>query len=324
MKCPRTVLLPLLIGIGLQPAVAAGESEVRRWLEQMINSVHSLTYEGTFVLLHDNHLESMKLIHAVSEDGTKTERLVSLNGHAREVVRDSASVTCIAPGSRSVSVGSRLRGGGFGAVFSMDLEALYEFYHFQLLQRARIAEREAQVVAILPKDGFRYGYRIYLDTNSFLPLKTDMLNADGKVISQIMFTNLRVAETLQEIDISNMEGTAGYRWRNRGRIQPVTESSNPDWHFEALPAGFALTLQTRRANGEGGRTDHFVFSDGLASLSVYIEQEDRDSGLLGASQMGAINAFGRELDGFQVTVVGQVPAQTVRKVAQAVRPGQGG
>ena len=251
------------------------------------------------------------------------ERLVSLNGHAREVVRDNASVTCVAPDSRSVSVGSRMGGGGFRAVFSMNVETLSAFYDFKLLQSARIAERPAQVVAILPKDEFRYGYRIYLDKGNFLPLKTDMLDVDGRVVSQIMFTSLRVDDSLAEIGLASMDGTEDYRWRHRGRVQPMKINEDSAWRFVDLPRGFDLSFYTRQNSGAGGtELDHFVFSDGLASLSVYVEKSGPEAGLRGASQMGAVNAYGHETAGHQVTVVGQVPALAVQKIATAIRPAQ--
>ena len=321
----RPILLPLLIGAGLQWQIAAAASpqlDVRGWLEHMIHAVHSLNYEGTFVYLHDNHLESMKVIHTVVDDG-EMERLVSLNGDAREVVRDNASVTCVAPDSRSVSVGSRIGRGGFRAVFSMDVEALSAYYDFKLLQTARIAERPAQVVAILPKDEFRYGYRIYLDKANFLPLKTDMLDAVGKVVSQIMFTNLRVDDDLATIAMTSMEGREDYQWQHRGRVQAMKSGEDANWRFVDLPRGFDLSLYARRNTGsDGAELDHFVLSDGLASLSVYVERSDAEAGLRGASQMGAVNAFGREMAGHQVTVVGQVPALAVQQVATAIQPSE--
>ena len=321
----RSLLLPLLLAAGLQiqGAVFASPTpamDVRDWLQHMIHAVHTLDYEGTFVYLHDNHLETMRVIHTAGDEG-EMERLLSLNGHAREVVRDNASVTCVAPESRSVSVGSRIDKGGFRAVFSMDVESLAAHYDFKLLQEARIAERPAQVVAILPKDGFRYGYRIYLDKSNFLPLRTDMLDVDGRAVSQVMFTELRVGDTLSGIGLASMDGREDYRWQHRGRAQPIKSTSNPGWRFDGLPSGFVLSLHTRRKSGPaGGELDHFVFSDGLESLSVYIEQASAGAALRGASQMGAVNAFGREIGGNQVTVIGQVPALAVQQIATTIQP----
>ena len=314
---PRITLSGVLIlALALQPAAAkTSQQDVRDWLERMIQAVRSLSYEGTFVYLHDNHLESMHLKHLANESG-EWERLVSLNGAAREVVRDSASVTCVAPDSKSVSIGGALR-----AVFTMDLGLLSTYYDFRLLGSSRVAGRDAKVVAIIPSDSLRYGYRIYLDQKDFLPLKTDMLNSDGEAVSQVMFTSLDVKKDFATQAESILDGKEDYAWVNHRPMRQMEKAQQGRWLFQDLPAGFGIRLHTRRSGAPGqSKSDHFVLSDGLASLSVYIEKSAGEVGLRGGSQMGAINAFGRELGGHQVTVVGEVPAITVEKVAAAIRP----
>ncbi len=317
----RTFLVSTLsIGLSLG-AVAAVEDrkDVREWLEAMTTAVRSLNYEGTFVYLHDNQLESMRVIHTVDEGGER-ERLVSLNGAAREVVRDNASVTCITPDSNSVSVSRRAVGGGFRAVFSMDPESL-SHYEFRVMNDTRIAGKPVKVVGILPKDGFRYGYSLYLDRENALPLKTDMLAVNGVPVSQIMFTSLYVNPDLRDHDQATLDGKEHYGWVNQKPLHPINEDEQPDWVFGDMPAGFVLDLHSRRSAGSGGGImDHFLFSDGLASVSVYVERTGDGIGLRGGSQMGAMNAFGREIEGHQVTVVGAVPSVTVQTIAEAVRP----
>jgi sigma-E factor negative regulatory protein RseB len=306
----------LLLGLALQSAAGKSmQQDVRVWLERMIQAVRSLNYEGTFVYLHDNHLESMHLLHRVNEGG-EWERLVSLNGAAREVVRDSASVTCVAPDARSVSIGGSLR-----AVFTMDLELLSTYYDFRLLGSSRVAGREARVIAIIPNDRLRYGYRIYLDQKAFLPLQTEMLDSEGQTLSQVMFTRLEVKKDVTKPTESILDGKEDYAWVNHRPMREMKKNQRNSWLFQDLPAGFGIRLHTRRSDGPGkSASDHYVLSDGLASLSVYIEKSAGEVGLRGGSQMGTVNAFGREVGGRQVTVVGEVPAVTVKQVAAAIRP----
>ena len=320
MRAGYTSHCLLLFCCLLQSATAfAGEKDVRAWLQSMVESVRTLNYRGTFVFLHDNQLESMEIFHTVDARGEK-ERLVSLNGAAREVVRDDASVICIAPDAKSISVSRRGAGGAFRAVFSMDIAALSAFYDFQLLNRVRVAGREAQAVAILPKDAYRYGYRIYLDSQKALPLKTDMLDDKGSVISQIMFTSIEIDTHLQETADGDLDGREYYHWvqREPGKVKTGTEES--EWSLQGLPQGYRIRLRTQMPAGtEGPPVSHFVLTDGLASLSLYIENSGSDSVMVGGSRMGAVNAFGRVVDGYQITAVGAVPALTVEKIAQAVR-----
>jgi sigma-E factor negative regulatory protein RseB len=107
-------------------------------------------------------------------------------------------------------------------------------------------------------------------------------------------------------------------------MHPIPKGEKPGWVFEKMPAGFIMDLHSRRSDGLGGGImDHFLFSDGLASVSVYVEPNGEGIGLRGGAQMGAMNAFGREVDGHQVTAVGAVPPVTVQAIAEAIRPAAG-
>ncbi|MCW8907737.1 MAG: MucB/RseB C-terminal domain-containing protein [Sedimenticola sp.] len=307
-----------LLALPAQGSTEGRGGDVRDWLQRMVNAVHSLNYEGTFVYLHNNQLESMRIVHNADEDNEK-ERLLSLNGVPREVIRDNASVTCIAPDAQSVSIANRVGSYGFRAVFAADISQLSNLYDFHMLGEARVADRPAMVLAIVPRDAFRYGYRIYLDKQHALPLKTDMLDRSGEALSQLMFTQLQVHSGKSEIETISLEGKEHYRWELQKPIKTLQEKNGSRWSFEGLPEGFKIILYSRRKAGErGGEVDHFVLSDGLASLSVYVEPA-ADDDLRGGSNIGTINAYGSVREGFQVTVVGEVPALTVEHIASALR-----
>ncbi|MCG8426641.1 MAG: MucB/RseB C-terminal domain-containing protein [Chromatiales bacterium] len=289
------------------------------WLARMVEAVHTFNYEGTFVYLHDNHMETMKVIHAVRGDN-EYERLISLNGTAREVIRDNASVTCVAPDSKSVSVGKRLLGQGFRAIFSADTQELTDNYEFRVLGESRVASRKAKVFAIIPKDNFRYGYRIHLDTETALPLKTDMLDSQGEAVSQLMFTSLRVDNSIESGTESLLEGKEHYSWQQERPTRKLADKES-QWYFgEQLPKGFKKFYHSRRPAPSGQPyTDHLVLSDGLATLSIYIEDGAAKNLLSGTSRMGAVNAFGIQISGFHATVVGEVPAVTVEVIAKSLK-----
>ncbi|HHH38736.1 MAG TPA: transcriptional regulator [Sedimenticola sp.] len=318
----RRALSLLLLVVSL-PVLAerADTATVQGWLQRMVQAVHRLNYDGTFVYLHDNHLETIRVIHRAGPSGER-ERLISLNGAAREVVRDDASVTCIAPDTRSITVGRRVTT-AFRAIFSMDAEKLSSYYDFQSLGETRIAGRPAKVVAIVPRDGYRYGYRLYLDQKTYLPLKSDMIDEKGNLVSQVMFTSLEIRqETTAGLDEPSLEGKEDYHWVNQRSMYPMPGGGEEGWRFEGLPAGYRVGLYAHSSeNRKQPDMDHIVLSDGLASVSVYVEPAGSGPGLQGAARMGAISAYGRQLDGFQVTVVGEVPMAMVERVAAAIRPG---
>lgn len=315
----RFFLIPFALLLLSQSLVASEELTARDWLERMMHAVQSLNYQGTFIYLHDGQLESMRIVHAV-ENNRVRESLISLNGHPREVVRDDDLVTCVIPESNQVSVDRRPPSDKFLNLLPKDLAQLEEHYDFHLLDLSRIANRQARVVTIAPKDSLRYGYRFYLDTETALPLKSDLINEQAQIVEQTMFTELEVGKA--EInDIYRRESLFTFRLRNNADAQHNTAGEAADrWNFQRLPSGFKLTLTHYLPDPEGTTpVEQYVFSDGLGSLSVFVEHEKHQDGLTGASRLGAINAWGGRVEGYQVTAVGEVPAVTLLGVVQGMQ-----
>ncbi len=284
-----------------------------------MDAVQHLSYQGTFVYLHDNQLETMRIVHAVDEDRVR-ESLTSLNGQPREVLRDDDVVTCVIPESNQVSVDRRPPSDKFLNLLPEDLAQLEQHYSFHLLDRSRIANHQAQIVTIAPKDALRYGYRFYLDADTGLPLKSDLLNEFGEVVEQTMFTELEVGKA-EISDIYHRESLYTYRLQNNADAADNLSSDYVSrWDFQRLPSGFRLTLKHYLPDPEGSvPIEQYVFSDGLGSLSVFVEQGEHEDGLSGVSRLGAINAWGGRVQGFQVTAVGEVPAVTLLGVVQGMQ-----
>lgn len=311
-------LLPALLAVAGQAFAA---DSARQWLDNMSNALQSLNYDGTFVYLHDGKLESMRIVHQASEQGVQ-ERLMSLTGSPREVLRDDKAVTCIMADSKSVTVGQSRPRPPFPVVPD-DLDKLSRYYRLQVLGEERMAGHLTQVIAITPKDSFRYGYRLWIDTSNYMLLKSDLTDVDGLAIEQVMFTRLDVSDQLPAVALRPSLTGDGYSWTRQGDAarNTATKSVNPHWTVKRLPVGFQMMdFQRKRMRREGASAEHMVFSDGLATLSVYIEKAKSEAqAFLGLSTMGAMNAFGAVVDGYQVTVVGEVPPATVQMVAASMQ-----
>lgn len=318
LKSGLTLLAFLLI---TNPAAAENEQGAKQWLERMIQALNNLDYQGTFVYLHDNQLETMRIVHAV-KNGKVQERLISLNGAPREVIRDHSSVTCVMPESQEVSVDKRPLSRKFLALLPEDLHQLDSHYFFRWLGKGRVASREAMVVAIIPKDGLRYGYRFFLDKDYNLPLKYDLMNERGKAVEQTMFTHLEIGVADFETESLATIGSS-QRIELKGQSDNSNVAESPDegiWMFKNLPDGFNLSMLNRLPDPSGSQMiEQYVLTDGLASLSVFVESGGKGEALKGVSRLGAINAWGGELDGYQVTVVGEVPAMTLLGIVDAMQ-----
>jgi sigma-E factor negative regulatory protein RseB len=137
-------------------------------------------------------METMRIIHRVGENGEQ-QRLISLTGSAREVIRDNESVTCIFPDDRAVMVDKSL---GQKPIFQLPqpIESVSSFYHFNTDGEERVAGRQSWVVNILPADQYRYGYKLWIDQDSYLLLKSQLRDTDNEVLEQILFTQLDIHE----------------------------------------------------------------------------------------------------------------------------------
>jgi sigma-E factor negative regulatory protein RseB len=319
---------PLLWLLLVAAAVEAhAENPARRWLDGMSEALQSLDYDGTFVYLHDGKLEAMRITHRFDGGGEK-ERLVSLTGSAREVIRDNQSVTCIMPDSKSVMVG-RSRPRQPFPVVPRDLDTLEQYYRFESIGDDRMAGVMTQVVAIMPRDAYRYGYRFWIAKDSKMLLKSDLTGVDGTPIEQVMFTQMGVGKEVADSDAAMLAspGEARHAWRHQDiGGAAAADPGQPRWVVRRRPDGFALThYQRKQLQPGGGGTEHLVYSDGLATVSVYVEMASAgQDALTGLSSMGAMNTYGAIVGGHQVVVVGEVPAATVEMMARSIDSRQDG
>jgi sigma-E factor negative regulatory protein RseB len=234
------------------------------------------------------------------------------------VIRDEESVTCVLPDSNEVSIDKRSPSKKFLNILPQNLAQLEDHYSFRLAGENRIADHQAQVVVIVPNDRLRYGYRFYLDTESGLPLKSDLMNEHGKVVEQTMFTDLEIG--VAEIrEPHQRESLFTYRLKNNEGVS-LSHKTDSRWNFLRLPAGFRLSMQHQLHDPLlSTPIEQYVFSDGLGSLSVFVEAEIRNEAFRGVSRLGAINAWGGQVAGYQVTAVGEVPAVTILGVVQGMK-----
>lgn len=294
-------LMPWMVtGLAAAPPTSAADQ-----LQRMADAVNSLSFEGTLVYLHKNRLETLHIRHSI-EDGQVRERLISMTGPVRAVTREDDEVTCVLPNSQTISV--RRHGVTHDLLRSraLDPELLGNHYEVRGLGVARVAGRETEVVELVPSDDLRYGYRFYLDRETGLPLKTDLMGAEAEPIEQIMFTSLQFTHE----DASGNPVTSlsiGPRHKPWSAIAAETH-----WRFAQMPDGFELLMHktAKQAADGSAEPEHFLLSDGLAAVSVYIEP-DSGGGLVGETRIGAIHAAGGRIAGYHVTVVGEVPAATV-------------
>lgn len=291
------------------------------WLKKMVHAARTLNYDGTFVYQSRNRTESMRIIHRNDVSGVR-ERLVSLTGVAREVLRDNGYVTCILPDNASVMTSPR-RPPAVNRSPLFEVASVPQFYALKMLGLDRVAGRVAERLELKPQDDFRYGMRLWIDRQSGLLLRNDLLHPAHGVLESVAYTSISMPEQISDELLKPGISGDGFRritWPEREQaIAP--SASEASWYVRWVPEGFALRRQgLQQRAGDEAAAEHLVYSDGLASVSVFIEALPADANLLkGHSSMGAASAYGRMIGVHQVTVVGEVPAATVERIGLSVK-----
>ena len=303
-------------------ALAQPPEDANAWLQRMTRAAAELNYDGTFVYRNGTHMESMRIIHRADSAGERS-RLVALSGAKREVLRDHAQVVCILPDDEAVVVAKRRPPNPFHAAILSATEDFAEHYELSVSGGDRVAGRQTEVLMLQPRDEFRYGYNLWVDRETGLLLKSDLIGSANEPLEQFIYTSIsmpeHIADELLEPGITGQQLT----WHIS---EPLTSGAGDDatsppspWSVDWLPTGFMMAdcSESQPEDGEPSMTQ-MVYTDGLASVSVFIEPVVDTEVLEGHSAMGAMNAYGRVVAGHQITVVGEVPTGTVKAIAEAV------
>ncbi len=309
----------LLTAVLIAVISPAGANPAMDWIQKMSSAMRDLSYRGNFVYVHDGQLESMKITHVKDSSGER-ERLVSLNGEAREVIRDNKNLICIWPSSKQVVVDAA-RQNSFSPIFiPEDIARLGKFYEMKLLGKDRIANKDTLVVQIIPKDNLRYGMKFWINEQNGLMMKSSLLDDRNREVEQVMFTSIGLLDENAKLLFAPVqqfnEGFTLIRY-HRGDSSSVY-STDKSWRLNNIPPGFRReTVLRRKLPGTRDFIQQMVYTDGLASLSVFIERNSNGTPG-GSTSMGAVNAFIRIVNEYSVTAIGEVPAITVKQVAESV------
>lgn len=309
----------------------AGADEARSWITRMNSALRTRTYDGVFVHQMGERREVMRIVHRV-QDGQMVERVASTDGSGREFLRNGSKWVALYPDQRIALVQTRNRSFGFLTALNGVNAGSERFYAISDAGTTRLQGREAQQILLEPRDALRYGYRFWLDAKTALPLKSQLVSRSGEVIEEISFISLTLPEKVADELLKPEVDTTGFRWMRRDVPMHMADfkiAFVPK--VELLPAGFKVRIfnsAEEEAKAQGPRT-RFIVSDGIAWVSVFIEKGEEGGPAKsavpgtradGVVMMGASAVYVAHMEGYRVTVVGEVPPVTVKSIAEAVRP----
>jgi sigma-E factor negative regulatory protein RseB len=313
--------LPLLLAGLAWGATAFPADGPHEWLARMESALATRNYQGTFVHEHDGQTETLQVVHRTG-GGEVRERIVSLDGSGREFIRHNTELSTYFP-ERSLVLVENSPGDDLLLAELRRLDtAGAQFYRLSEQSTVRVSGRTAHVIAVEPLDDLRYGYQVWIDEQSGMPLKTQQRDGSGRTIEQLVFTELTMPARIPDAALQPSFDARDWRWV---REQPaMTQSAAPSapWPAADIPPGFRLTANTaQQLAGSGTAVTHLVYSDGLASVSVFLEPQGGAPAqyVESLTSVGSSSALSTVAGGLKITAIGEVPPQTVRAIASALR-----
>ena len=318
MRLATRPLLLLLAAAASGVAYAdTGPRDPHAWLDRMASAVQSLSYEGTVVRITGGRTESLKVAHTVT-DGVIHERVVAQEGDGLEIVREGNEVHLILPDRRTVRVETwNDQSTLFSTLPTSDLRFGNE-YDLVVQRKARVAGREALEIAIRPHDNYRYGHRLWLDTDTGFLLRTQLIGDDGSPLGEVKFVEISFDADLNTQSLQTAYEIDSFQWLTNPR-KPSRKAVATDWVADDLPVGFEVTSTEEETLEDSGKSvTHIMYSDGLASVSAFIVEasaaaaDKRDD-------FGMSHTYTAVRDGYRITVVGEVPSATVERIALSLQ-----
>lgn len=306
----RFILLALLV-LHL-PVMAQEDLSPKAWLENMSQALQEQEFKISLIQLQADHIRPLVYIHGKVEQ-QEVAFLEHLNGPPKNAVRVGNTVTFIEHDQPAYSVSASRIQGILPPAFAGDISKLEAGYQFVLGGRSRIAGRPSQLVRIIPNDDYRYGYQVWLDMESYLPLRYDMLTQDKQLLEQILVVELLVLDEAPAILIE------AYKQEWPPVISQSKRDAGDNWTFKWLPQGFNILVKdSHRLMGSHESVEYIALSDGMANISVYVARVGETPMPEELVTRNGLSLATEVVGNFEVVAVGKVPSETLTRVAKSI------
>jgi len=310
-------VLPFLLPVSA--ALAQTDTSALQWLQRIYAATQKLSYTGVFVYQQGQQVETSRITHIVEASGPR-ERLETLDGIPREIIRTRDQVVCYLPASMTVKIDKQSGTRMFPAILPERLKELFENYNIRKGDVERVGGYDCQVIILEPRDRMRYGHRLWADLNTGMLLKAKTFDEKNEMLEQFSFTQLQIGGAIGREQLKARFSRASRDWRVEDSGAIRANLAEAGWTIRSSPPGFRTVIELLRTLGGTSGVGHIVLSDGLAAISVFIQPAKSKQPALqpGLVRQGAINVYTRPVGEHWVTVVGEAPPESVKYIADAV------
>lgn len=294
------------------PAMAQEDMSAKAWLDNMSQALREQKYKISLIQLQADHIRPLVYIHG-KIDEQEVAFLEYLNGPTKNTVRIGDTVTFIEYDQPAYSIRTNRIQGLLPQAFAGDIAKFSSGYQFILGGRSRLAGRPSQLVRIIPVDEFRYGYQVWLDLDTYLPLRYDMLTQDKQLLEQVLVVELLVLDNVPAIL------NEAYKQQWPDVIALPTRDIGGNWKFNWLPEGFKILVKdSHRLMGSHEVVEYIALSDGMASISVYVAKAGDAKMPEELVTRNGLSLVTERIGSAEVVAVGKVPVETLVRVAKSI------
>jgi len=288
------------------------------YLNNMKQAYRKLNYKLLYLNTAQNQIEPKQLIHGVV-DGKSIAYFYFLNGTMRESLQFDGKISFYQQGSQAYSLAIHRDQSVFANITNFDFKNGNQNYEYIILGRDRIAGKKAIAIRMISKDQYRYSYIVWLDLESYLPLRLDTINKSNKIVEQTMVVSLNISETVNP-------------WIEQLSVQPTPEVLHlpltkivelPKWQLDWMPPGFKIVKddQHKLMMHDTDPVSYIMLNDGIVRVSVYIstkqttfvEQQN-------VIQRGGTLIYTKYIENIEINIIGEIPLITAEKIAASIKP----
>ena len=311
----------LVLGFILSFLSLFAQSAEDPWLhlEKASQAARKLSYKGIFLYQNHQDVRSIEITH-LNNGEEEFARIVTLDGKPREALSRGNNMVVFNPSKENVMIQTRQNQSLFPAILPSDIESMKEIYTLRFADQERVGGREAQIVFLEPKDEYRYLYKLWLDKEYGLILKMSIMDDHQKVIEQASFNQISL------FSAQNLNWFKPHVDTDKKYIMDEASTNNKVSHekyctIANLPTGYReVSHVTRMMANQTQPVHHWIFSDGLSSVSLFINPIPKgEKSRVGETQVGSSHIFARVMNGNQIMVVGEVPQATIKKISNSIQ-----
>ena len=308
-----------LCGNALSQPQKLSQHDALTALNQVAHAGRTLNFTGIFVLQKGDHFETCKITHH-GGGSQELEKIERLDGDPLEITRIDDNILVYIPSNEVLKSKVGVEERSFPSLTQDQLATVGQNYDVYVGNVDRIAGRFATHISLLPKDKMRYRHELWIDQKTGLQIKAQMYTDRNELVEQIMFTEIKIGNHVTEAMTRSKYEDEAMAWRmDRGtRKQLQTAASDRLWGVRQPPSGFKQVMQLQKQVGEAESRVQLVFSDGFAAVSIFIDSRRNSGFRAGLAREGSLNVYRRVLDDQFVTVLGDVPANTVKQIGDSL------